>query len=335
MKEFVFPEKIVWEKETYRDNYGKIVIEPLERGYGVTLGNTLRRVLLSSIEGIAITSLKIEGVSHEFSTIPGVKEDVVEMVMNIKQVALKQNTTTEFPHLIPMFEIGEKDGKDEICAGDLVNDGSAEVLNKDLHIATLLPGKSLKLQIEITKGRGYIPQEKMKFMKSQSPLGTILIDGLYSPVRKVSFHVESTRVEQFVDYEKLILEVWTTGAISPWDAIKEATLLMKKHFTVITENQKVGDEELKSESKGKKPVRPDLKMPIMELKLGGRALNGLVLKKIETLEQLLATPKEELEEIKNLGKKSIQEIDDVLKKVGYKLKTREELSKEEGEKGKS
>lgn len=330
MKEFVFPEKIVWEKETYRENYGKIVIEPLERGYGVTLGNTLRRVLLSSIEGIAITSLKVDGVSHEFSTIPGVKEDVVEMVMNIKQIVLKPGAT-EFPHLIPMFEIGGDD-KDEICAGDMVGDGSIEVLNKDLHIATLLSGKSLKLQVEVTKGRGYIPHEKMKFMKSQSPIGTILIDGIYSPVRKVTFHVENTRVGQFVDYEKLILEIWTTGAISPKDAVKEATGLMNRHFTVIGENQQIGYDESKVEEKSKKTAHSDLKMPIAELKLTTRVLNGLISKKIETLEELLAVPREELEEIRNLGKKSIEEIDGALKKTGYRLKTREELSKEEAEK---
>jgi len=201
MKEFVFPEKIIWEKETYRNNYGKVVIEPLERGYGVTLGNTLRRILLSSIEGIAITSIKIDGVSHEFSTIPGVKEDVVEIVMNIKQIALKQNIT-EFPHIIPSFDIK---GKDEVCAKDLINDGSAEALNENLHIATISPNKTLTIQVEITKGRGYMPYEKMKFMKGQIPVGTILIDGIYSPVRKVTFHVENTRVGQFVDYEKLIL----------------------------------------------------------------------------------------------------------------------------------
>ncbi len=330
MKEFVFPEKFVWEKETYRDNYGKIVIEPLERGYGVTLGNALRRVLLSSIEGIAITSIKIDGVPHEFSTIPGVKEDVVEIVMNIKQIALKQKIT-EFPHVIPSFEIK---GKDEICAQDLINDSSVEVLNKDLYIATILPNKTLTIQVEITKGRGYIPYEKMKFMKGQVPVGTILIDSIYSPVRKVTFNVENTRVGQFVDYEKLILEIWTTGAISPKDAVKEATDLMNRHFSLIGENQKIGyDEvhEVQPEEK-KKTAHFDLKMPITELKLTTRVLHGLISKKIGTLDELLSVPREELAEIRNLGKKSIEEIDEALKKVGYSLKTREELSGKKSEK---
>jgi DNA-directed RNA polymerase subunit alpha len=328
MKEFVFPEKVIWEKETYRDNYGKIVIEPLERGYGVTIGNVLRRVLLSSIEGIAITSVKIEGVSHEFSTIPGVKEDVVEIIMNLKQVVLKHNIE-EFPHVIPPFEISNKD---EICAQDLINDNSVEVLNKNLHIATLQPDKKLTIQVEITKGRGYIPYEKMKFMKPQVPVGTILIDGIYSPIRKVTFHVENTRVGQFVDYEKLILEVWTTGAVSPQDAIEEATGLMNKHFSGIGENQRIGYEETKKEEGGKKIEQINLEMPISELKLTTRVLNGLISKKIETLGELVSLSREELEGIRNLGKKSIEEIENALKKVGCRLKNDQKLVEKEVEK---
>ncbi len=322
MKEFVFPEKVVWEKETYRDNYGKIIIEPLERGYGATIGNSLRRVFLSSVEGIAITALKVEGVSHEFSTIKGVKEDVVEIVMNLKQVALKPNIK-EFPHVIPEFKIS---GKEEICAGDLINDSSAEVLNKDLHIATLLPDRTLKVQIEITRGRGYISQEKMKLVKSRPSIGNILIDGIFSPVRKVSFNVENTRVGQFVDYEKLILEVWTTGAISPKDALREVTGLMNRHFSIIGEKQVVGEEvkEKKGEGKEEKKVSVNLKMNISELKLTTRVLNGLISKKIGTLEELLAIPREELEGIRNLGKKSIDEVDRALAKMGLSLKTNDE-----------
>ncbi len=323
MKEFVFPERVVWEKETYRDNYGKIVIEPLERGYGVTVGNALRRILLSSIEGVAITALKIDGVSHEFSTVKGIKEDVIEIVMNLKQVVLKPNIK-EFPHLTPEVKIS---GKEEICAGDLISDESAEVLNKDLHIATLSSDKAIKFQIEITRGRGYMPQEKMKFIKSRPPIGTILIDGIFSPVRKVSFNVENTRVGQFVDYEKLILEVWTTGAISPKDAVKEVTGLMNRHFSIIGENQRVGEEAKDKKSEGKKEDRKtsvNLKMSISELKLTTRVLNGLVSKKIDTLEELLAVPREELEGIRNLGKKSIEEVDKALVKMGLSLKKSEE-----------
>ncbi|MCX8082585.1 MAG: DNA-directed RNA polymerase subunit alpha [bacterium] len=330
MKEFIFPERVIWEKETYRDNYGKVVIEPLERGYGTTLGNTLRRVLLSSIEGIAITAIKIDGVSHEFTTIKGVKEDVVEIVMNIKQVVLKP-LISEFPHMTPEIEIN---GKEEICAGDLINDNSAEVLNKDLHIATLMPGKNLKFQIEISKGRGYLPYEKMKLIRPAPPVGTILMDGIFSPVRKVSFDVENTRVGQFVDYEKLILEIWTTGAISPQDALKAATELMSHHFSIVRDQQKLGDvEEIQDKvSETEKKHGVDLNKSISELKLNTRILNGLSSAKIETLKDLLSTPREKLEEIKNLGKKSISELESILKDMGLQLKTEKELEKQEAEK---
>jgi len=330
MKEFIFPEKAVWEKETYRDNYGKMIVEPLERGYGVTLGNALRRVLLSSIEGVAITAIKIDGVSHEFTTIKGVKEDVVEIVMNLKQVALKP-VISEFPHLTHEIEISDKE---EICAGDLINDGSVEVLNKDLHIATLMPGKTFKFQIEISKGRGYLPYEKMKLIRSNPPIGTILIDGLFSPVRKVSFSVENTRVGQFVDYEKLILEVWTTGAKNPQEAVKEATSLMNRHFSIVEGQQRFGEEEEPEEKvlDRERKQSIDLNKPITELKLNTRILNGLVSARIETLKDLLSTPKEKLEEIKNLGKKSISELEEVLKDMGFTLKTKEELAKRKAEK---
>ena len=328
MKEFIFPEKVLWEKETYRDNYGKMIVEPLERGYGVTLGNTLRRVLLSSIEGIAITAIKIDGVSHEFTVIKGIKEDVVEIVMNLKQIALKP-IISEFPHLTAEIEIRDKE---EICAGDLISDGSVEVLNKDLHIATLMPGKTFKFQIEISKGRGYLPYEKMKIIRSASPIGTILIDGLFSPVRKVSFNVENTRVGQFVDYEKLILEVWTTGAKTPQDVVKEATSLMNRHFSVVAEQQRFEEEAETKETETEKKQTIDLNKPLSELKLNTRILNGLTSAKIETLKDLLSAPREKLEEIKNLGKKSISELEGILKEMGLQLKTKAELAKQKVEK---
>lgn len=324
MKEFIFPERVIWDKETYRDNYGKVVVEPLERGYGITLGNTLRRVLLSSIEGVAITAIKIDGISHEFTTIKGVKEDVVEIVLNLKQVALKP-LTSEFPRMTEVEIVN----KEEICAGDLINDGSVEVLNKDLHIATLTPETKLKLHIEISKGRGYLPYEKMKMIRPASPIGTILIDGLFSPVRKVSFNVENTRVGQFVDYEKLILEVWTTGAVAPMDVMKEAISLINKHFSIIVEHQKLGreaEEKKIPETEEKQTI--DLDRPISEIKLSTRILNGLLSAKIRTLRELVSTPREKLEEIKNLGKKSISDLENILKEMGLKLKTEEELKNE-------
>jgi len=322
MKEFIYPSKFIWEKETYRNNYGKLIIEPLERGYGVTIGNALRRVLLSSIPGIAITGLRIEGVSNEFSTLEGMKEDIVDVVLNIKQISLKP-IVSEYPHKI-VVEIKDKD---EICAGDLVNDNSVEVINKDLHIATVDPSKKYKFELDITKGFGYLPVEKMKLMIKNVPVGTILLDGLYSPVRKVTFHVENTRVAQFVDYEKLIIEVWTTGAITPVESVKYACELLEKKFELIVSGQKVGEEVLVEKEK----IKDELDLPISDLKLSTRIYNALENKKIKTLRDLLNTPREKLEEMKNLGKKSIEEIEEALKKKGYVLKSSADIAKEKKE----
>lgn len=318
MKEFIYPSKFYWEKETYRNNYGKLIIEPLERGYGVTIGNALRRVLLSSIPGVAITGLRIDGVLHEFSTLEGMKEDIIDVVLNIKQICLKP-IINEYPHTV----VTEIKDKEEITAGDLISDNSVEVINKDLHIATVDPSKKYKFELEITKGFGYLPTEKMKLMVKNLPVGTILIDGLYSPVRKVTFHVENTRVGQFVDYEKLILEIWTTGAVTPEESVKYACELLEKKFSLIKNNQKIMEEgeEIVEE---KKPEELDI--PITALKLSTRIYNVLETRNIKTLKDLLNTPRERLEEMKNLGKKSIEEIEKALEKRGYKLKTFAELS---------
>ncbi|HOK56710.1 MAG TPA: DNA-directed RNA polymerase subunit alpha [bacterium] len=319
MKEFIYPSKFLWEKETLRKNYGKLIIEPLERGYGVTIGNALRRVLLSSIPGVAITGLRIKGVLHEFATLEGMKEDIVEVVLNVKQIALKP-IINEYPHTVSV-EISDKE---EICAGDLVNDGSVEVINKDLHIATVDPSKKYQFEIDITKGFGYLPIEKMKLMIKDLPVGTILLDGLYSPVRKVTFHVENTRVEQFVDYEKLILEVWTTGAVTPEESVNYACELLEKQFELIIKGQKIEEEE--EEITEKKEIKDELDIPITDLKLSTRVYNALENKNIKTLRDLLNTPIETLEEMKNLGKKSLEEIEKALKKRGYRLKSSSELA---------
>jgi len=323
MKEFIFPDTFVWDKSTYKDNYGVVEIQPLERGYGVTIGNLYRRVLLSSIPGVAITSLKMDGVMHEFATGEGMKEDVVEVVMNIKNVALKP-VISEFPHKVEV----EIQGKDEIVAGDLIPDGSVEVINKNLHIATIDPSKKYRMEIEITKGFGYLPVEKMKLMLGNVPIGTILIDGIYSPVKKVTFHIENVMVGQSVDYEKVILEIRTTGGITPKDALNYATEIMLEHLTLIKENQIIGKKEKKKEEK---EVASDLDIPISELKLSTRVSNALTGKNINTLKDLLNTPREKLEELKNLGKKSIEEVEKVLEKRGYRLLTIKELAEKKEE----
>ncbi|MCM8811187.1 MAG: DNA-directed RNA polymerase subunit alpha, partial [Candidatus Omnitrophica bacterium] len=244
--------------------------------------------------------------------------------LNIKQIALKP-IISEYPHTVTV-EISDKD---EICAGDLINDNSVEVINKDLHIATIDPSKKYQFEIDITKGFGYLPVEKMKIMVKNIPTGTILLDGLYSPVRKVVFHVENTRVEQFVDYEKLILEIWTTGAVTPQESVKHACELLKKQFELILSGQKIEEEEKLIE---KREIKYDLDIPITELKLSTRVYNALENKNIKTLRDLLNTPIEVLEEIKNLGRKSIEEIENALKKIGYSLKTTSESVSTKGEK---
>ncbi|MCX7704804.1 MAG: DNA-directed RNA polymerase subunit alpha [bacterium] len=309
--DFVFPTRMMWNKETYRDNYGQLIIEPLERGYGVTIGNTLRRVLLSSVSGIAITGVKISGVQHEFTTIPGVKEDMTQIVLNLKQVICKP-VISQFPHRSSVIISSIS----EICARDLINDGSVEILNPDLHIATIDPSTRLSIDIEITEGRGYLPVEKMKLIRKDIPVDMILIDGIYSPVKKVSFHVENTRVGPLVDYEKLIIDIWTNGSVSPLGALKTATEILNKHFSIIGTMQTAGDTLVSSEKSIEKDV---LALPITDLKLSTRVINVLQAKEIKTLRDLLKISRLELEEMKNLGKKSIQEIEEALEKRGYKL----------------
>jgi len=318
MKAFVFPSKCVWEMETYRDNYGKMVVEPLERGYGVTIGNLLRRILLSSIPGVAVTSLRVGGVAHEFSTIPGVTEDVVDIILNLKQVALKK-IVGDFPR-VSRVEIS---GTTAIRAADLVTDGSVEVLNGDLHIATISQDTSLTVEVEITEGFGYLPAEKMRRIeKREIPIGTILIDGIYTPVRKVAFHVENTRVGQSVDYEKLLLEIWTTGAVTPKDSIRHATEIMNRHLSILKEEEIAAVETApEAAPEAAKPDEADMATPVTELKLSTRVCNALAQKNIHTLGQLVEIPRERFEEYKNLGKKSLEEIEQALAKRGYKLKS--------------
>lgn len=313
MKEFIFPSKFIWEKDSYKNHYGKLLVEPLERGFGVTLGNALRRVLLSSIPGIAITGLRIDGIQHEFSTIEGVKEDVVEIILNLKQIALKP-VISDFPHTVKT----EVSGKPEIYAEDLIQDNTVEVMNGNLHIATINSKKTLNIELDITRGFGYLPIEKVSVERKENPLGTIAIDGIYTPVRKVTFHVENTRVGQSVDYEKLILEIWTTGAISPKESVEFATSMLNQHLSLVEKGQKIGEEEVVEEKKQPKE-EVELDIPISELRLSTRVCNALSSKDIHTLGELVKTPLEKFEEVKNLGKKSIEEIEEALKKRGYNL----------------
>jgi len=287
MEQFEYPKKIEWEKDTYRQNYGKILVAPLERGYAITIGNTLRRVLLSSISGVAITSVKIDGVSHEFSAVSGVKEDVTDIVLNLKQVNLKSNITG----LPKTFSIMIKD-KNEILAGDLFPGPEIEVLNPNLHIATLSDKTQTRMELTVSKSFGYVPVSRMN--PEGIPIGTILMAASFSPVTRVSYRTENTRVGQRVDYEKLIMEVWTTGAVSPKEVITFATGILQKHFTLIAgEEEAVGDNLLEKTLAGLLPTR---------------IINVLKSSNIVTVKNLLACSKKKLEEVPHLGDKSRDEI---------------------------
>ena len=230
MEQFKYPKKIDWDKETYRSTYGKVVVEPLERGFAITVGNCLRRILLSAIPGVAITSVKIDGVAHEFSTIPGVKEDVTDFVLNLKQVNLKANIS-EFPRKFSVT-IGKKT---ELLAGDLFPGSEVSVENPKLHIATLSEETTLKLELTVNQGFGYVPAGRI--VEEGVPINTIPLAASFSPITRVSYRIENTRVGQRVDYERLLLEIWTTGAITPKDAVKHAAGILNKHFNLIAETE--------------------------------------------------------------------------------------------------
>ena len=323
MKEFQYPEKFVWEQESYKSNYGKLTIEPLIRGYGITIGNSIRRVLLSSLWGVAITSIKIDGIFHEFTKIEGIKEDMLEILMSIKQIKLKPNilNETKYPYNInvQVKKVGP------VTAADLVTDSTFEVLNGNLHIMTLTQEKTFSIDLEVTDGRGYVESSIIKKSRGSSiPIGTILIDGIYSPVTKVSYNVENILYKTSHDYEKLIIEVYTTGALDPMEAMNEATNIITEHFCEIKEKQVIGEEVEKLQEEEKSEIVDD-DIPLSEFKFSTRIRKVLERREITTLKGLLEIPQEDWLVEKNLGKKSIEEMESKLAEKGYKLKSKEEI----------
>ena len=290
------------------NNYAKFVCEPLERGYGVTIGNSLRRILLSSLPGSAITGVKIEGVQHEFSTIPNVVEDVPEIIVNLKNVRLKLDKNEE-----KTLRINFK-GEGEVKAGDIITDGTVEILNPDLHIATVSEGGSLVMELVANMGRGYNTAEKNK--KDDQPLGLLPIDSIYTPVKKVNYAVENTRVGQMVDYDKLTIEVWTDGSLKPYEALSLAAKVMTGHLELFidlseaTKNTKVMVE--KEESKKEKV----LEMSIEDLELSVRSFNCLKRANIATVEDLANKTEADMMKVRNLGKKSLDEVTNKLHALG-------------------
>lgn len=298
------------------NNYAKFVCEPLERGYGITIGNSLRRILLSSLPGSAITSVKIDGVLHEFATIPNVVEDVPELVINLKNVNLKQDGIEE-----KTLRVDFK-GPGELKAGDIITDGTIEVLNPDLHIATVSEGGHLVMELTADKGRGYNNAEKNK--KAEQVLGVLPIDSIYTPVRKVNYAVENTRVGQMVDYDKLTIEVWTNGGLTPDEALSLAAKVMTGHLELFidlseaTKNTQVMVE--KEESKKEKV----LEMSIEDLELSVRSFNCLKRAGISTVEDLTNKTEADMMKVRNLGKKSLDEVTNKLYSLGLEFAKEED-----------
>ena len=297
--------------------YGKFVAEPLERGYGTTLGNSLRRMLLSSLPGAAATSVKIDGVLHEFSTIPGVKEDVTEIILNIKQIAVKLHCDT------PKVVYIEAEGEGVIHAGDIKLDSDIEICNPDLKIATL--GKDAKLYMEITidRGRGYVSAERNK-KQVNLPVDVIAVDSIYTPVLKVNYTVEDTRLGQVTDYDKLTMEVWTDGTISAKEALSQAANLLGEHlklFIDLSEEARLAEVLVEKDEKGKEKI---LEMTIEDLDLSVRSFNCLKRAGINTVDDLINKSEEEMMKVRNLGKKSFDEVKEKLQSLGFELSSEEE-----------
>ena len=300
--------------------YGKFVVEPLERGYGTTLGNSLRRIMLSSLPGSAVSQVKIDGVLHEFSSIPGVKEDVTEIILNIKELAIKNNSDSNEVKVAYI----EFEGEGVVTAGDIQVDSDIEILNKDLAIAALSGGPDCKLYMEltITNGRGYVSAERNK--DEELPIGVIAVDSIYTPVERVNLKVENTRVGQITDYDKLTLDVFTNGTLAPDEAVSLAAKVLSEHlnlFIDLSENAKTAEVMVEKEDNEKEKV---LEMNIDELELSVRSYNCLKRAGINTVEELCNRTSEDMMKVRNLGRKSLEEVLAKLKELGLELNPSEE-----------
>ena len=310
-------EKPTITKEISEDNtYGKFVVEPLERGYGTTLGNCMRRILLSSLPGAAVTSVKIDGILHEFSTIPGVKEDVTEIILNLKKLAVK--LTGDDVKRVIINAVGPK----EVTAADIIGDSEMEIFNPDLHIATLEEGATLVMEINLAKGRGYVPADQNK--TENTPISFIPVDSIYTPVRKVNYTVENTRVGQVTDYDKLILEIWTDGSISPEEGVSIGAKIMHEHLNLFIQlDDNIDNMEIMIEKEEDQKEKA-LEMTIEELELSVRSFNCLKRASINTVEELTERTEEDMMKVRNLGKKSLDEVKNKLAELGLQLKPSDE-----------
>ena len=308
-RDFQFPKRVTVDQETYRPDYGKIIAEPLERGYGVTLGNILRRVLLSSIEGAAVTSIRIEGVSHEFSSLEGVLEDIPEIVLNIKNLVLRSYSRS--PKKIYIKQEGEK----EVKAKDIITDETIEIINPDSHILTMTSKKAkVDIEMEVGRGRGFVPAEGNK--REGMPIGVIPIDSIFTPVNRVAFKVENTRVGKRTDYDKLIMEIFTNASIEPKEALIYAAKVMNKHLELFFTLGELPEEEYEELTPEEVTLYEKLKIPVSELEVSVRSGNCLREAQIKSLADLVEKTEPEILSYRNFGKKSLNEISALLKTMG-------------------
>ncbi|HSB20297.1 MAG TPA: DNA-directed RNA polymerase subunit alpha [Anaeromyxobacteraceae bacterium] len=310
-RDLIKPRGLVVDQESLTNTYGKFVAEPLERGFGITLGNSLRRVLLSSLQGGAVTSVKIEGVEHEFMTIPEVAEDVTDIILNLKEVLLQIHTNE-----VKTLRI-EAEGPREVKAGDIIGDGQVEVLNPGQHVLTISEGGRVRMELTARRGRGYVPAERNKV--PGQPIGTIPIDSLFSPIRKVNYQVTNARVGQQTDYDRLSLEVWTDGSVAPADAVAYAAKIVKEQLSIFINFDETEEpaEEVKPVEEAK--LNENLFRSVDELELSVRSANCLQNANIKTIGDLVQKSEAEMLKTKNFGRKSLKEIKEILAEMGLSL----------------
>lgn len=326
--DFELPTRVNLERETYTDTYGKFLVEPFERGFGITIGNSLRRMLISSIEGSAVISVRIEGVKHEFSTIPGVVEDVTDIILNIKGLIVKMNAGKTGKISIKAKKKGE------IRAKDIITDSEVEIINEDHHIATITENTDFNVEMEVRRGRGYKVAGEIKVEDNE--IDVIPIDAVFSPVRKTKIYIEETRVGRRTNYDRLIIEIWTNGIVSPEMALVEATKILRKHLNPFMHYPELGRElspsgeklleKIDEEQESVDELSQRLAMPISVLDLSVRASNCLEGTIIKTLGDLVCKKEEELLEVKNFGKTTLIEIKKKLSPMGLSFKTDDEVS---------
>ena len=310
-------EKPTISKEISDDGkYGKFTVEPLERGYGTTLGNAMRRILLSSLPGAAVTSVKIDGILHEFSTIPGVKEDVTEIILNLKKLAVKLHNVDTKRAIINAV------GPKEVTAADIVGDSDIEIFNPDLHIATLEENAALVMEINLARGRGYVPAEQNK--TDSTPISVIPVDSIYTPVSRVNYTVENTRVGQVTDYDRLVLEIWTDGSVTPEEGVSIGAKIMQEHLNLFIELDDNTDNMEIMVEKEEDQKEKALEMTIEELELSVRSYNCLKRASINTVEELTEKTEEDMMKFRNIGKKYLEEVKNKLAELGLSLKPSDE-----------